>query len=139
MTLFPQYLMRQAAMAKQQLDDEAKAQDEKEPTISPSKLSQPKTPGGLSQRTLSRQPTMNSIDTRKIPRSPKVAPEPNIDYKMFPITSWRTWNEPSDSDSFWLDRLSRWLFPLLYFIFGMWIHCLFNKLHLRPTSDVIVS
>ena len=118
--------MRQAALAKQQMDEAAKAQDEKESTTSPSKLSLPKTPGGLSQRTVSRQPTLKSI-----PRSPKVAPD--IDYKMFPITSWRTWNTPidGDSDSFWLDRVSRWLFPVLYFIFGMWI-----PLIVRPKTDV---
>ena len=43
-----------------------------------------------------------------------------IDAKMFPRTTWRTWNIPvdADTDTFWLDRVSRWAFPATYGLFG---------------------
>ena len=75
------------------------------------------------------------------PRSSKLVNEEIIDYKIYPLKDWRTWNLPvtADTDTFWLDRISRFLFPIFYFIFTCiyWTTCLNLDLSKYP-DDVTV-
>ena len=75
------------------------------------------------------------------PRSSKLVNEETIDYKIYPLKDWRTWNLPvtADTDTFWLDRISRFLFPTFYFIFTCiyWTTCLNLDLSQYP-DDVTV-
>ena len=74
------------------------------------------------------------------PRNSKLI-EDNINYKVYPITDWRSWNLPvtADTDTFWLDKISRFLFPTFYFIFTCiyWTTCLNLDLSQYP-DDVTV-
>ena len=74
------------------------------------------------------------------PRSSKFVDE-NINYKIYPVRDWRTWNLPvtADTDTFWLDKISRFLFPGFYFIFTCiyWTTCLNLDLSQYP-DDVTV-
>ena len=75
------------------------------------------------------------------PRSSKLVNEEIIDYKIYPLKDWRTWNLPvtAETDTFWLDRISRFLFPTFYFIFTCiyWTTCLNLDLSQYP-DDVTV-